>query len=231
MPRPRRAIRLAPSLLSADFGALGAAVEAAEKGGADAFHLDVMDGHFVPNLSFGPALVRAVRERTTLPLDIHLMIQDPEKYLPVFREAGGDTLVVHVESDVSMGRAIEAGHALGAQVGAALRPDTPIDRVLPWIDRLDQVLVMSVHPGFSGQKFLPDILPKMAEVDRRLDEIGSSADISADGGITATTAPEVVRAGATFLVCGNSAFAGGDVGANLASLRRALEEATHRAVR
>jgi ribulose-phosphate 3-epimerase len=175
--------------------------------------------------------VQAVRQRTNLPLDVHLMIQHPERHLAAFRRAGGDTLVVHVEADVDLPRAIEAIHALGAQAGAALKPDTPLERVLPSIDRLDQVMVMSVHPGFSGQKFLPEILPKMAAVHQRLGEIGSGADLSADGGVTPGTAGVVAGAGATFLVCGNSVYGGGDVAANLATLRRAAEGGLRDAVR
>lgn len=227
----RRSLRLAPSLLSADFGALGEAVERAERGGADAFHLDVMDGHFVPNISFGPALVRAVRARTKKPLDIHLMIQHPQKYLPAFRDAGGDTLVFHVEADGDPRETVKEARALGVQVGAALRPDTPLERVTPLLADLDQVLVMSVYPGFSGQSFRPEVLPKAREARRRLDEIGSEADLSMDGGITVETAREAAAAGATFFVCGNSVFAEGTVADNLARLRESVREGALHEVR
>jgi ribulose-phosphate 3-epimerase len=228
---PRRSLRLAPSLLSADFGQLGDAIRAAEDGGADAFHLDVMDGHFVPNLSFGPALVRAVRSRTRKPLDIHLMIQHPQKYLATFREAGGDTLVFHLEADADGPAIVREAHELGAEVGAALRPDTPAEAVLPLLGEVDQVLVMSVYPGFSGQSFRPEVLPKARELRRRLDEVGSGADLSMDGGITVETAREAASVGATFFVCGNSVFAEGDVADNLARLRASVTEGALREVR
>lgn len=230
MSLPSRRLRIAPSLLSADFADLAAAIRTAEAGGADAFHLDVMDGHFVPNLSFGPALVKAVRNRTKLPLDVHLMIQDPAKYLEPFARAGGDTLVFHVESDADPATLIPKARDLGVGVGVALKPDSPLDRVAPWLDRLDQVMVMSVYPGFSGQSFIPGVLPKVHEARRRLDEIGSAADISIDGGVTVDTAGPAAREGATFFVCGNSVYAQGEVKENLQRLRRAVDEGARRAV-
>lgn len=224
MTPPRRTLRLAPSLLSADFGALAAAVQEAEAGGADAFHLDVMDGHFVPNISFGPALVRSVRSVTTKPLDLHLMIQHPQKYLKSFREAGGDTLVFHAEAAGEPAALLREIHDLGAEAGAALRPDTPLERIEPILGEVDQVLIMSVYPGFSGQGFRPEVLPKARQARRRLDEIGSRADLSMDGGITPETIRAAAGAGATFFVCGNSVFGGGDIADNLARLRRAASE-------
>jgi ribulose-phosphate 3-epimerase len=226
-----RKIRLAPSLLSADFGELGAAVRAAEAGGADALHLDVMDGHFVPNISFGPALVKAVRARTALPLDVHLMIEEPGRFLEAFAKAGGNTLIFHAEAKGNPGELIPKVHGLGAEAGLAINPETPVDRAKPWIEKLDQILVMSVHPGFSGQSFIPDALSKLKRVRGALDEIGSHADLSIDGGVTVESGADAAAAGATFFVCGNSVFAGGDIGANLHRLRESIEKGARHAIR
>ena len=231
MPDRRPGRRLAPSLLSADFADLAGAIRQAEAGGAGALHLDVMDGHFVPNISFGPALVRAVRRRTELPLDIHLMIAEPVRYARAFRDAGGDTLVFHVEATPDPATVVEQLRSTGAQVGAAICPDTPYGALEPLVPSLDQVLIMSVHPGFSGQRFLPDALPKLREARGHLDRLGSGADLSIDGGITPETAGAAAAAGATFFVCGNSTFAGGTVRENLGRLRAAVEEGSLREIR
>ena len=227
----RRPLRLAPSLLSADFADLAGAIRAAESGGADAFHLDVMDGHFVPNLSFGPALVAAVRARTKLPLDLHLMIDEPLRYLDAFHRAGGDTLVFHLEASSEPEAVLREARRLGASVGAAIRPETPFARLEPLADRLDQLLIMSVHPGFSGQSFLPEALPKLEQATACLERLGRAADVSIDGGVTVETAPAAARAGATFFVCGNSVYGRGTVEGNLRALRAAVEDGAHRAVR
>ncbi|MCI4368199.1 MAG: ribulose-phosphate 3-epimerase [Thermoplasmata archaeon] len=226
-----RPLRLAPSLLSADFAALGEAVRVVEEGGADALHLDVMDGHFVSMISFGPLLVQAVRRSTKLPLDVHLMVESPERHVEAFARAGGTTLVFHLEATREPAALALKIRELGAFAGVAIRPDTPLALAAPLLDRIDELLVMSVHPGFSGQSFLAEALPKIAAARKHLDDLGLPVELSVDGGITPETAVDAAAAGARFFVCGNSVFAHGDPRENLRTLRRSVDEGARRAVR
>jgi ribulose-phosphate 3-epimerase len=213
-------LQIAPSLLSADFAALGAAVAIVEHGGADLIHVDVMDGHFVPNITIGPPVVRAIRRVATVPLDVHLMIADPDRYLEDFVNAGASMLSVHVEVLPHLHRTLGAIKALGAKAGVALNPSTPVVTLEEVAHEVDFVLVMSVNPGFGAQSFIPRSLHKIAAIRRLLDAAGNPAPIEVDGGIDRTTAGPVVAAGASILVAGNAIFAAPDPAAAVGQLRR-----------
>jgi ribulose-phosphate 3-epimerase len=214
-------VQVAPSLLSADFAALGAAVRLVEGGGADLIHVDVMDGHFVPNITIGPPVVRAVRHITRLPLDVHLMISEPDRYLEAFVAAGATLVSVHAEVLPHLHRTLQAIKALGARAGVALNPSTPVTAIEEVAGDVDFVLVMSVNPGFAAQRFIPRAVRKVAAVRALLDAAGSAAPIEVDGGIDLTTAPLVVAAGARILVAGNAIFGAADPVEALRALRAA----------
>ena len=202
----RAGILLAPSILSADFARLGDAVAAAERGGADLIHVDVMDGHFVPNITIGPPVVKSLKKVATVPLDVHLMITDPDKYIGPFAEAGASMISVHVEVLPHLHRTIQAIKALGVKAGVVLNPSTPVVDISEVASDVDFVLVMSVNPGFGGQSFIPRSESKVAEVRAMLDSAGNTALVEIDGGIDLTTVGRVVKAGARMLVAGNAIF-------------------------
>ena len=203
-------ILLAPSILSADFARLGDAVAAAERGGADLIHVDVMDGHFVPNITIGPPVVKSLKRVATVPLDVHLMITDPDKYIGAFAEAGAAMISVHVEVLPHLHRTIQAIKALGCKAGVVLNPSTPIVAISEVAGDVDFVLVMSVNPGFGGQTFIPRSESKVTEVRALLDSAGNSALVEIDGGVDMATVGRVVKAGARMLVAGNAIFGTAD---------------------
>lgn len=226
--RSGQAIRLAPSILAADFSALGREIEAAARGGADQIHVDVMDGHFVPNLTIGVPVVRSLRKATSLPLDIHLMITDPDKFLEPFIEAGANMISVHVEVLPHLHRTIAQIKKLGARAGVVLNPSTPVSAIEEIAADVDFVLVMSVNPGFGGQVFLPRSLHKIRAVRNLLDGSGNaSAPIEVDGGVDLTTVAAVVEAGAEWLVAGQAVFGSGNTEAAARALKDAAERAAH----
>jgi ribulose-phosphate 3-epimerase len=222
----KQTIRIAPSVLSADFAQLGDQVRAAEAAGADVIHLDVMDGHFVPNITIGPLVVSAIRAVTDLPLDVHLMIDNPEMYIQAFAEAGADILVVHPEATVHLHRALQQIRDLGLRAGAALNPATPESVLQYVISDLDLVLVMTVNPGFGGQRLIPQVMDKIRAVRRMLDGVDSSAWLSVDGGIDPETAPTVVAHGADTLVAGSAIYGASE---GVAAAIHALRESVTRA--
>jgi ribulose-phosphate 3-epimerase len=208
-------LRIAPSILSADFTHLADDIRTVEEAGADSIHVDVMDGHFVPNITIGPPVVKSIRGATRLPLDVHLMISDPDRYIPAFVDAGADNLTVHVETVHHLDRTIDLVRASGIRVGVALNPATPLASVEHVLGLVDLVLVMTVNPGFGGQKFVPYTLGKIRRVREMIREAGSRAVVQVDGGINLETMGEVVSAGAQVLVSGSGIFGAPDPAARI----------------
>ena len=216
-------IKIAPSILSADFARLGEQVAEAEAAGADYIHVDVMDGHFVPNITVGPLIVEALRPHTKLPLDVHIMIAEPERYIKDFCAAGADILTFHAEATPHLHRAIQHIKECGVKAGISINPATPLAAIEEALPFADLILVMSVNPGFGGQSFIPETLPKVARLRRMLDEGGHDAELEIDGGIKPETAPDAARAGARVLVSGSAVFNDREsVAAAIAKLRKSV---------
>jgi len=218
MPKPRP-IRIAPSLLAADFVRLGEEVAAIEAAGADWLHLDIMDGHFVPNISFGPGLIKALRRRAKMPFDVHLMIAPADPYLAAFAEAGADLISLHPEAGPHLHRSLQTIRALGKKAGVVLNPATPVSVVETVLDLCDLVLVMSVNPGFGGQCFITSQLAKIATLRTMIDATGREIALQVDGGVTAATAPACIEAGADVLVAGTAVFGAPDYAQAIRALR------------
>jgi ribulose-phosphate 3-epimerase len=214
-----RRITVAPSLLAADFGRLLEETRAIEAAGADWLHLDVMDGHFVPNISFGPLVLQALRKHTRLPFDVHLMIAPVDPYIPAFAEAGADHILVHAEAGPHLHRSLQLVASLGKKPGVVLNPGTPAVAAAPVLDLVDSVLLMTVNPGFGGQKFLDSQLEKIAELRRMIDATGRAIALEVDGGIDHETAKRAIAAGADTLVAGTSVFRAPDYAAAITALR------------
>lgn len=222
-------IKIAPSILTADFAHLAESIAAAERGGADYIHLDVMDGRFVPNITFGPLVVSAVRRLTDLPLDVHLMIEEPERYLAEFAEAGADILTVHVEATPHLHRTVQRTIEVGCRAGVALNPATPIESIREVSPLLDMVLVMTVNPGFGGQKFIETSTSKIQRMRSLLDEYNPTCDLEVDGGIGVNNIADVIQRGANVIVTGTSVYnSEGSVAENIAALRQSYAKLQRR---
>ena len=201
-------IKISPSILSADFSILGDEIKNLEKAGADLIHVDVMDGHFVPNITMGPPIIRAIRKCTKLPFDVHLMISPVEKYIKAFADAGSDIITLHPEATDNLKRAIQTIKSHGKKAGVSLNPKTPISALMDVINDIDLILIMSVNPGFAGQSFMGEVLPKVTELRKMINDKKLKIDIEIDGGINFETAPLAVKAGANILVSGTTIFSG-----------------------
>jgi ribulose-phosphate 3-epimerase len=212
-------LKIAPSILSADFAKLGEEITAVEKAGADYIHVDVMDGHFVPNITIGPLIVEAIRPVTKLPLDVHLMIDNPDQYIEAFAKAGADYITVHVEACRHLHRTIHHIKSFGIKAGVVLNPATPVNTIEHILKDIDMVLLMSVNPGFGGQKFIPEVLPKIRKVKEMADSIGKEIEIEIDGGVNAETAKLCIEAGANVLVAGSAIYDQEDYAAAISLIR------------
>ena len=221
--KTKQKIKLAPSILSADFARLGEQVAEVTQAGADYIHIDIMDGHFVPNLTIGAAVVAAIRPHTSLPLDVHLMVEAPQQYIKQFTEAGADIITVHIEACTHIHRVVQAIKESGVKAGVSLNPGTPLEMLDEILPSLDLVLVMTVNPGFGGQTFIEEMLDKIARLRAELDNKGLATEIEVDGGINAVVAPRVVQAGGRVLVAGSAVFHQGEtVAAAMAKIRASL---------
>ncbi len=214
-------IRIAPSILASDFAKLGEEVRAVSEAGADYIHVDVMDGHFVPNITIGPDVVKALRPHSRLPFDVHLMIAPADPYIEAFAQAGADIITVHPEAGPHVHRSVQLIKSLGKKAGISINPGTPLSAVKPLLDEVDLILVMSVNPGFGGQKFIPEAKQRLGHLREMIDRSERSIDLEVDGGINFETAPEAIAAGADVLVAGTATFKGGPTAyaANIARLR------------
>jgi len=212
-------IKIAPSILSADFSILGEEVKNLDMAGADYIHVDVMDGHFVPNITFGPVVIKKIRKYTKLPFDVHLMISPVEKYIKDFADAGADIITIHPEATDNIERCVKTIKSLGKKAGVSLNPKTPISSLEKVIDTLDLILVMSVHPGFAGQSFMPEVLSKVKELRKIINAKGLKTDLEIDGGINFETGALAIKAGADVLVSGTTIFSGKSLKDNIQKLR------------
>lgn len=216
-------IKIAPSILSADFARLGEEIRAIEAGGADYVHIDVMDGHFVPNITIGPLVVDAVRKVTDMPLDVHLMIENPDQYIPDFAKAGADIITVHYEAVPHLHRTVQLIHSLGKKAGVSLNPATPVSSLEVILDELDLVLLMSVNPGFGGQAFIPSCLPKIEALRKEIDRRGLNIELEVDGGVKPSNIANIAGAGADVFVAGSAVFGTPDYQDTITELRRLAE--------
>jgi ribulose-phosphate 3-epimerase len=212
-------IKIAPSILSADFSKLGEEIKAVEKAGADYIHIDVMDGHFVPNITLGPLVVQAIRPLTDLPFDVHLMIENPDQYIEAFANAGADIITVHVEAGPHLHRTIQLIKKMGVKAGVVLNPATPVDTIKHIIHDIDMVLLMTVNPGFGGQSFIKNVISKIKEVRDLVNENGLNVEIEVDGGVNPETAPFCIEAGANVLVAGSAIYGKDDLKGAIDAIR------------
>jgi len=219
-------VQIVPSILSADFARLGEDIHKVEQGGATMLHIDIMDGHFVPNLTVGPPVVRSVRAVTRMTLDVHLMVSDPDKYAPIFIEAGADQVSVHLEAARHLDGTLRSIQSEGIPAGVVLNPATPVSALEDVLGLADYVLIMSVNPGFGGQRFIPHALDKIRALDRRRRELGLNFAIEIDGGVNRENVAEIVRAGCDWLVSGASIFKSADPAATVAEMRSMAQNAT-----